>query len=511
MTTTMEITSKEMLHKAKVARAKRKAYGNFLTFFKADPPAENYKYGWHTIDIANQLDGVVKDVENGISRYLLIEVPFRHGKSDLASRRFPAWTLIRNPKWEVILASYGYALAEELSGDARRCYRAMCSVYGGGISAERDQMKVWKTLEGGGLFATGLGGVITGRGGNIIIIDDYLKNREDAESITIREKIGHCFKSDLMTRRAPVSGVVVIANRWHVDDLAGRIRAYNDLENESYDPEFPKFETITYPAQDERGRWLFSERFGDDWYREMKAIMGRYAWGAQAQQNPQPRTGNMLRADKVIVEDSFPVDLLYRRGWDVASSKKERAKDDPDWTVGTKVAFVNGHLWIADVARFRLAAVQRDQTITRIAKQDGRGVRVRVEVVGAYKDAADYLRRTLGGFAIVEEVHVSTDKVARAACIEAIFDAGKVHILRGHWNQNWLAEIASFPSGRHDDQVDSLIVGCREEVMRGKSSPITDWGGKEECDIGHENEIDSAGGVEDMKDFDSEIDNFEEV
>jgi len=483
-----------MHHGATAEKAKRVAREQFPAFFGAFPPNKPYIYGRHTTHILWTLDKVVKDVERGRCRYLCLCVPFRHGKSDIASRRLPGWALIRNPKWEVILASYGAELAGEMSEDARANYRATAGNWGGAISRMHDKRTSWKTREGGAFFSAGLGGTITGRGGNLIVIDDYLKGRIVAESVAERHKVWESFGSDLMTRLAPVHAVVIVANRWHVNDLVGMIKQKNDPAKEEYDPKFPIFEMLRYPAQDKEGNWLFPERFSEGWYESMKAAMGTYAWNAQAQQNPQPRTGNMLRADLVHFVDEFPENLRFTRGWDIASSKKERASDNPDYTVGTKCAFKDGKLYVADVVRGRWTALKRDQVIKHTAERDGPGTKVKIEVVGGYKDVLEYAKFLLKGKASVSGLTVTADKVARASILEPLFEAGMVYALRGNWSDAWVDELNAFPGGGHDDQVDSLVVAAHDDIMSGGRSNIKSAWGEPEEDNDFDKEFEAAFG-----------------
>ncbi len=453
--------------------ARRAAYKSFGAFFRLFEPGEDYVYGQHTNEIVAMLDGVSKSVEQGQCRYVIICVPPRHGKSDIGSRRYPAWHLIRNPNHEVILASYNYELARDMAYEARSCFTEAGSLYGLGIRRDRKSIDSWRVVDHrGGMCCAGIGGTITGRGANVLVIDDYIKNREEAESQVMRDKIWNSFRSDMMTRRAPVHAVIIIANRWHQDDLVGRIERMNNPKADNHDPKFPKFEKVVFPAQSENGAWLFPERFGTDWYESMKSMLGTYAWGAQGQQNPVPRTGNLLRADKVkrmAVED-MPPDLRWYRGWDLASSKKERTKENPDYTVGTCAAYRDGKIYVRDVVRTRGQAPERDRVIEVIAEQDGMGVPVIIEVVAGYKDTFHNMEALLSGKAVVRKFTTGkADKVARASFLEPIFEAGGVYIAQGAWNEEWLQEMASFPSGRHDDQVDSLVVAMHAQVLqRGK-------------------------------------------
>jgi predicted phage terminase large subunit-like protein len=432
---------------------------DFKEFFRRYPPAPEYLWGRHTHGIAEELQRATETVEKGGKYYAVISVPPRHGKSDQASRRFPAWHLERNPDHEVILATYSADLSEYLSRATRKCFEESAPAHGLRLSKEMNQVGAW-TIEGhrGGMFSMGLGGTITGRGANALVIDDYCKNREEAESETIRTKVWDSFRSDLMTRLAPSHAVIVIATRWHEDDLAARI-----FEEMKKDPDFPRFKHINYPAQYEDGSYLFPERFPPEWYRAQKSLVGSYAWQSLYLGDPKPRTGRMLRGDLVEIVDAVP-ELRWVRGWDLASSERERVKDDPDYNVGVKAGFDGSCLWIADLVRGQWGATERDKKMIECAEKDGRGVQVRIETVGGYKDTYDRMKHLLAGKAIVRSTQPRGDKVAEASILEPFFEAGRVKILRAPWNAAFIAEVCAFPKGKHDDQVDGFKIAAKELI-----------------------------------------------
>jgi len=441
-------------------------YREFASFFQAYLPNDRYQYGPHTHRIIDECQKTSEELENGHCRYVIISVMFRHGKSDIVSRRFPCWHLLRNPDHEIILASYNYELATSMAHEVRRLFREAGRLYDLGIEKDRATISSWQVAEHrGALHTAGIGGTITGRGAHLLILDDYLKNREEAESETMRDKVWHSFQSDLITRLAPVHAVFIVATRWHEDDLIGRIKTKNDPNSENYDPDFPVFETIEFPALNEAGDYLFPQRFNEGWYKSMRSALGTYAWNAMAQQNPTPRTGNLLQVKNVKIVDAMPEGLRWRRGWDPASTAKERCKDDPDYTVGTKTAFKGGVLYVDDVVRLQAEAPQRDKLIIETAKRDSRSVTVYIEMVAGYKDLFIGMRQILSGYAVVRPFKPgSRDKVSRAAYLEPLFEAGRVVIRRAEWNRKWLSELAAFPAGKHDDQVDSLVISSSEQV-----------------------------------------------
>jgi predicted phage terminase large subunit-like protein len=271
-----------------------------------------------------------------------------------------------------------------------------------------------------------------------------------------------------MTRLAPVHLVFINANRWHEDDLVGKIQKANDPDSEQYDPDFPVFEIIECPAEVD-GQWLFPERFDETWYRAERAFAGSYGWESQFQQQPVPRKGAMLQVtvgeNIHIVDnvDDLAGDNVFEWGVDLASSEKELDKSDPDYTHGTLAALRmnNGgvpSVYIKDVFEIRETALTREDTI-KGKVQDSGAKRVYCESVGAYKDAYILLKNMLSGIAVVEKVTVQRDIYARASHLEPIFEAGNVYIQRGEWNKRWLHWMQAFGPGStaHDDAIASLL------------------------------------------------------
>ena len=324
----------------------------------------------------------------------------------------------------------------------------------------------WKVYgRSGEVFACGLGGSMAGQGYTLGIVDDYFKNRQEAESPKVRNTIWQAFTNDFLTRRAPRSITIVTATPWHIDDVIGRIK-----KEMKEDPYFPKFEFVVIPAFDdeyEKGI-LFPERFSEQWYNEQKAALGTYGTASLLQCNPTAQGGNILKIDNIkkVKLTDFP-DTQYSRIWDLAHTEKQRASHDPDWTSGTLLLFRRKpgaprqfELWVKDVKRFRLDAPQRDSQILNISKSDSGYVKIGIENSIDSRDAFNTLSNILRGQRVVTPIKIKGDKVVRATPLEPIFESGDVYVPEGAtWLQSWIDELQSFPAGAHDDQVDNLSAG----------------------------------------------------
>ena len=435
--------------------------------------------GRHTRAICRRLTQAVFDYRRGVSTYLIITVPFRHGKSDIVSRALPAWFLGVNADRmpDVIMTGYGASLMAKFS---RRAMAIVDSpryrrVFPGVVIDKRTEAN-WN-IEGstGEVTAAGLGGSLTGSGGNLIVVDDYCKSRAEAVSETFRNKTWEAFRNDVFTRRnAPASIVCVTATPWHVDDLIGRIE-----QAEKSDPSFPRFERLTFPARKPGpGGWetLFPEHFPQEWYDSQRAVLGKQAT-ALLDCAPVPEGGSRFAVDKVVWHDTldgWPT-LREMRAWDLASSSKQRDKDDPDrtWGVrgGVRTVKLPGNvakreLWIRSMVCCREEAPERNRLIRDTALADGPGVPQAIEAFGAYKDAYTQFRAALAGASIVRKSEMPGDKSAKAAPLEPVFDGGAVHVYRpgceGETEALWRNEFLTFPNGKHDDGVDATAILLHE-------------------------------------------------
>ena len=450
-------------------------------------PFEPLIVGIHTKEICRLIDESIENLKQGQSTFLLIKVHFRAGKSDIVSRYLPPHFLGEFPDKDVMVVTYGQSLSEDFSRFSRSLirsdeYKELYSYeLSGGVHSWGFENHIGIVTE------SGITSGITGKGYTLGICDDYVASRSEAESETIRNSLWEHFTNDFLTRRSPVSITIVLATPWHVDDIIGRIEQRIDPANENYDENFPKFKVISFPAMDgdiEIGvkdkekygdnkyhleqvhyKWLFPERYDENWYKSQFASLGSYSASGLLQCNPQIRGGNLFVTDKIQFHDTeadFPKTKYYRV-WDLAHTARQTQKEDPDWTSGTLLTYnkIEGlwHLWIKDVARIRASAGERDTFIRAVSEKDGMGVSVAVENSVDSKDAVNNLRTILSGIRSVIPQNIGIDKVARAGYVEPIFEAGHVHILRGKWNLDWLTEVKEFPSGKHDDQVDNFTAG----------------------------------------------------
>lgn len=402
-----------------------------------------YNWDWpHIVFLQEQLERVTA----GEVTKLVIQMPPRHGKSETATMRYPVYRLTDDPSLRVIIGAYNQTLAEKFSRRARRI--ALRS--GVALSADRAAAEDWETTEGGGVRAVGVGGGITGQGGDLIIIDDPVKSREEAESETYRDKVWEWYTNDLYTRKEPGAAVILIMTRWHDDDLAGRILASEDA---------PNWTVINLPALAEEndalgrtpGAALCPDRFDEDALADIRTVLGEYGFAGLYQGSPRPREGVMFPRHLVPIVDAAPANAQEVRYWDKAGTE-----GGGKYTAGVRMAKAGGLYYVRHVERKQLASDGRRKLMKQTAQSDGVRVRVRLEQEpgSGGKESAEVSVRDLAGFDVSAET-VTGDKATRADPFAAQWQAGNVRLVKGDWNKAYLDELESFPSGKYSDQTDA--------------------------------------------------------
>jgi len=424
----------------------------------------DYLAGWVHKDICQRLERFSEQVANKESPRLMLFMPPRHGKSTLASVAFPAWHLGRHPNHEFISCSYSGSLAMNFSRKVRQLLRE--PVYKNVFEKSRldkdsQSIESWQTTQGGGYVAAGVGGGITGKGAHVMVIDDPVKNREDAESDNNREATWDWYTSTAYTRLSPGGGILVILTRWHDDDLAGRLLKQAE---EGAD----QWEVIKYPAIAEvdetfrkYGESLHPERYNVDALEQIRKAIGPRDWSALYQQNPVSDEGDYFSRDMIRYyedEDIEYAQLNYYCAWDLAIGQRDRN----DYSVGIVVGVDEyDNLFVVDVLRGKYDGFELVEQILDLYETWRPGI------VGIERG---HIEMALGPFlqkrtrerglseAYFKDLKVGRrDKEARARAIQGRMQQGMVYFPKDAvWTGTMVAELLRFPNGAHDDQVDAL-------------------------------------------------------
>jgi predicted phage terminase large subunit-like protein len=417
----------------------------------------NPRYEWY--GYARRLAGLLQQVADGETKRLMIFMPPRHGKSELVSRLFSAYYLYRHPERWVGISSYAAELAYTFSRNARDNYTRA----GGTLKSDASAVKHWETGQGGGLWAAGVGGPITGRGFHLGIIDDPIKNAEEAASETIRAKHKDWYDSTFYTREEPNAAIVVIQTRWHEDDLSGyllskeldepeqwRIVHFEAIKRED-EPDYPQSCT-TEPDPREPGTALAPERYDIDRLRRIKGRIGDYFFAALYQQCPRPREGNMFKREWFDIVSAPPANARRVRYWDKAGTA-----DGGAYTAGVRMSVdENSVYYVEDLVRGQWGAAEREAVIKQTAQMDGRdvGIFVEQEPGSGGKESAEATIRNLAGFTVKAD-RVTGDKVTRAEPFAAQAGGRNVKLVKADWNRGYLDRLMSFPHGTYKDDIDA--------------------------------------------------------
>ena len=435
---------------------------------------EPFLVGPHTEAFCKAIDDAMENLRRGVSSYILGTVCFGHGKSEIVSNYLPSHFIGEFPDLDVLVSSYSAEKTSDFSIFGRKLMNSVeyNEIYPA-IELAKDNQNVGKWgIENhfGNIYFTGIDGTITGRRPALIVVDDYIKGRAEAESLTMRESLWQNFKDNIMSRRATTCIVFVLCTPWHKDDIAGRLQ--KEMKD---DPNYPRFNVMKFPAENPiyPTGYLFPALYGEQWYKDQKKLLGSYGVSALMQCEPSTKGGSRIRTDKINFYNSLsdiPFDtssLQFKRAWDLASSTKELGKSDPDFTVGIKgtvkwdSSSIPGvqipTLIIDDLTRGQWEATQRQQIIRDTAIADGE-IELGIESFAAYKDSYTMLAQILEGLRIVTKMQLPGDKITKAQPLEPIFEAGNVWMKRANWNDALIAEMGDFPNGSHDDQVDALAL-----------------------------------------------------
>jgi predicted phage terminase large subunit-like protein len=392
------------------------------------------------------LRAILADVTNGSIKRLLVMMPPRHGKTAMVTLRYPVWRMEREPGLRVIVAAYNQTLANKFSRTSRKLAAARV-----GLDAARRSVEEWMTANGCWYRAVGVGGGVTGTGADLIVIDDPIKSREEAQSPSYRERVWDWYTQDLYSRLEPGGAVILIQTRWHEDDLAGRILA-DAGQGEWQIVKLPALAEENDPLGRNPGEALNPARYPVDELLKTRAVMGSWAFAALYQQAPMPAEGGLFQRQWFShFLEAIPAAVDGRvRYWDKAASD-----GSGDYTVGVRMARQGGLFIIEDVIRGQWSSGERDAIILQTAQLDPPGTAIwgEQEPGSSGVDSARAFVRLLAGYPARAD-RVTGPKTTRADSLAAQAEAGNVVLLRALWNSSFLDELCAFPNGAHDDQVD---------------------------------------------------------
>ena len=478
-------------HAVKELARRELAKRRLIHFTQATHP--DYAPGWVHHDISARLERFSRQVADRQSPRLMLLVPPRAGKSELASIRLPAWHLGHYPNHEVINAGYNLDLPMIFSRKVRALLRDPFYQQlfpNTALNPDSQATESWRTTMEGGFTAAGVGGGITGKGAHILIIDDPLKNMEEADSSDRRELLDNWYQSTAYTRLSPGGGVLLIQTWWNYDDLAGRLQ--QRMKNEGL---ADKWEVVRYPAISDEGfeyrdedTWeivrtpealdpvppnytflrakdtaLHEERYDTQAMLRFKENMFPRVWSALYQQRPMPDEGLFFKKEYIHYLPEHVVTPAHNvyTAWDFAIGLRQAN----DFTVGATVSHSpSDTMVVQDVVRFKGSTFDIVEYVVDVAdywmKKSGGRYTMGVEDGQIWKSVEPVLKQRMNERKVFPSIQVLkplTDKMARARPLQGRMQQGKIYFLEEQpWMKDVQRELLQFPGGAHDDTVDAL-------------------------------------------------------
>jgi predicted phage terminase large subunit-like protein len=413
-------------------------------------------------------------LQRGEIKRLVLSLPPRHSKTELASRNLPAWVLGNDPFAQIILASYATGLARNNSRDARNLlYEASWPFPAVAVAKDKSAAEEWATAQGGGCKAAGVDAGITGFGADWLIIDDPFKGVEDAFSETARQKVWDWYSAEARTRLQPEARVIVIGTRWHQDDLIGRILAEAAEEGKSDEWEVLRLPAIAEegdPAGRSPGEPLDPRRYPIAELEQHRR--NTRTWMSLYQQDPIPDAGAIFQRDWWRFYDPAELERAGLRASHIYVDPAFGGNAGNDETAATVWGTLGGRFYWMDTfhkrvpyhqLRRELAGLYEKWHVPLVIEENGwsqillQELRSPLPVEGAIAFPVVGYKLPGGSRSKVERARAI--KTATAESVTAMVEGGMAFLPQGaSWLDYALDQLSTFPAGKHDDVVDSVVM-----------------------------------------------------
>jgi len=398
----------------------------------------NFQSSEHHIQIAKVLD----QIADGVPKRLIVSLPPRHGKSFLISQHFPTFYMGRNPKKNIISTAYNQSLAEDFGNYVKKLmltdeYKA---IFPYKIDITSKSKKRFSLEQGGNYYAVGKGGPITGRGANLIIIDDLIKNEQEARSEVHRKHVIDWYKNTLRTRLQPKGSIIIVQTRWHEGDLIG------DLLKNSRE----KWEYIKFPAISEEGKALWPEFYPIDMLQTMKAELGSMVFQGLYQQEPCLDDGYYIKADWIQRYKDVPAAIP---NYIITADLTFKGEKHSDYVAIQLWGLLDSNFYLIDMIRGQFDFTQQLFHVKQfIEKHKDKCQNVLIE--DAANGAAVYatIKKHVTGLRLWKP---QTSKEGRVIAVSPMFEAKNVFIPEDPAFDIVVSELLGFPNAAHDDTVDA--------------------------------------------------------
>jgi predicted phage terminase large subunit-like protein len=387
----------------------------------------------------------LEKVADGKIKRLAISLPPRSGKSETCLR-FASYYLENNANSNVLVCGYSQSIARRFSRKSRQiCMERV------GLSKGHQSIDEWSLDNGSTYYVGSVNNPKTGTGFSLIIADDLIRNREEANSSAMKEKLEDFYKEDLYSRLEPNGSLILINTRWSDNDV---IALATSLDSSFVVLNIPAI--CDDPENDVLGRELnesiWPERYSTQDYLDIKSVMGPIGFSALYMGKPIPKEGAMFNVDNIKIVSDIPKMVKTVRAYDVASSLGKN-----DYSVGVLMGIdINNCYYLLDLWREQLGTKERDDKILRLAELDGKDVKILLpnDPGSAGKSMTFYWTKMLAGY-IIEFIRPSKSKEVRAEPLSVQINNGNLYMKKALWNKDLLDELSVFPYGSHDDVVDA--------------------------------------------------------
>lgn len=451
------------------AEMARRSFAAFVSY-----TFPGYHHSAFSLAVCEALDQFLREAVAGLRPVLILGAPPQHGKSELVSRRFPAYIFGLYPELRIAACSYAADLARDMNRDVQRIM--LDELYAALFPESTLNPKRVVTIESQALrnsdrfdilghrgyyVCAGVGGPLTGKSVDIGIIDDPIKNEEEARSPTVKRNIQRWYETVFLTRLSKNSGHIIMSTRWAVDDLAGVVAKNN-----------PRAKVLLFPAISAEGHPLVPELHPLDKLLETKSMLSPAQWSALYQQNPVQEGGNIFqeawftrRWNVGNLPEFFDEIIL---SWDMTF----KGTDGSDYVVGQVWGRKGVNYYLLHQVRARMSYTATKGAVRTMAAQYPQRAGVLIEDKANGPAVMDDLKDEIDDLLPVEPYG---SKVARAYAVTSVFAAGNVYIPEDEvahpWVPDYIAEMISFPAGSNDDQVDATT----QAITYLKSHGLSVW------------------------------------
>lgn len=402
----------------------------------------------------------------------MVFLPPRHGKSEFISRYSTAWILGKFPDTRIILASYEADFAASWGRKSRDLLEGYGpSLFGVEVSSKSSAANRWD-IEGheGGMVTAGVNGPITGKGADIGIIDDPVKNDQEAMSATYQKRTYEWYKSTFRTRLHKGGAIILIMTRWHENDLAGKLLAAQEEDGEKWD-------VVSLPAIAEEGdalgrepgEPLCPELFNTDALTSIKNAVGSFWWAALYQQRPSPAEGGILKRNwwKYYRQAPEKFDEIIQ-SWDMSFKDLSTS----DYVVGQIWGRKGADKYLLDQVRARL---DFPATVQAVRNLSAKWPQARAKLVEDKANGTAVIATLKNEISGLIAVNPEGGKIVRAQAVSPDIEAGNVYLpdpTIAPWIHDFVEECAAFPNGAHDDQVDAMSQALHRLTKRKHIGPV---------------------------------------